>query len=113
LADLEPGQDPGSVRAAAASAILSARVDVGRFDADVFVGDLTNARGLSFQLVCFLGAADRGFPAPPRIDPILDDETRQSINRSGEGHIRPGVDTTRAEALLFQLLLQSAAERLV
>jgi exonuclease V gamma subunit len=53
------------------AAIAAKTIRIGRFGEGVFVGDLTNMRGLSFRVVCLLGVSERVFPAPSPRDPLL------------------------------------------
>ena len=113
LAGLESDDDPPSFFRAVSAAVSAATLRVGRFGEDVFVGDLTNMRGLSFRVVCLLGVGERVFPAPTPREPILDDHERRAINAVGRGRVAVRGDEAGGEELLFKLALDAARERLV
>lgn len=113
LAGLEPDDDPSAFFRAVSAAVGAATVRVGRFHEDVFVGDLTNMRGLSFRVVRLLGLSERAFPAPVQRDPVLDDHERRAINAVGPGRVAVRGEEAGSEELLFTLVLHAARERLV
>ena len=113
LAGLEPDGDAIAFQNAAAGAISQAMAPFGRFGEGVFVGDLTNARGLCFRLVCLLGVGERMFPAPSPIEPVLDDDERRALNALGPGRIGVPGDRAGGEDLLFHFVLHAASERLM
>jgi ATP-dependent helicase/nuclease subunit B len=80
----------------------------------VVVGDLMELRGLRFEAVFLLGAAERSFPAPPRSDPLLPDGDRAALRRlSGlEGRLALKGERTAEEDLLFAGVAASAAQLL-
>ncbi len=116
LEGLEPDGHPQALHAAVTRALATTTYPVGDFDTGLFVGDLTNARGLSFHTVLLLGVAERSFPAPPPRDPVLDEDTRRAINAVAT--TLPGTPLLAEqhpgyEDLLFQQVLYAARERLL
>jgi RecB family exonuclease/superfamily I DNA/RNA helicase len=79
----------------------------------IFVGGVMEARLLAFDAVAVVGLVERGFPAPPREDPILLDEERDGINHLvGEPRLPLKKRRLEEERLLFRLATTSATESL-
>jgi ATP-dependent helicase/nuclease subunit B len=79
----------------------------------IFVGGVMEARLLSFDAVAMVGLVERGFPSPPREDPILLDDERDEINRLvGEPRLPLKKRRLEEERLLFRLATSSATETL-
>lgn len=80
----------------------------------IFVGDIMDARLLSFDALAVVGLVERSFPLIPRQDPILLDEERESINRIvGAGRLPLKGHRADEERLLFRLVCASAVESLL
>lgn len=80
----------------------------------IFIGDVIDARLLSFHAVAVVGLVERTFPRPPRQDPILLDDEREHINRL-VGAARLPVHTRRLdeERLYFTMACRAAAGNLL
>ncbi len=94
------------------SVLERAAVPTGQFErSGIFVGGVMEARLLSFDAVAVVGLVERGFPAPPREDPILLDDERDTINRTmGEERLPLKRRRLEEERLLFRLAVTSATE---
>jgi len=82
----------------------------------LFLGNVQEARGLSFRAIIIPGLVEHSFPAPSRQDPILLDAERRRLNElAGPDRGRLPLATRRSleERLLFALAVGSARERLV
>lgn len=99
---------------AAERAIRGATVSGGYFQRDgVFVGNVVSARGLRFRRVYLLECAERVFPPVIRQDPLLLDREREAVNRvAGAGSLPLKQRRLGEERLLFELVRQSAREKL-
>lgn len=106
--------DRGRFGEAAEGAIRGATVSGGYFQCDgVFVGNVVSARGLRFRRVYLLECAERVFPPVIRQDPLLLDREREAVNRvSGAGSLPLKQRRLDEERLLFELVRQSAREKL-
>ncbi|HKY31456.1 MAG TPA: PD-(D/E)XK nuclease family protein [Candidatus Polarisedimenticolia bacterium] len=99
-----------------ARAAIEAQSDPeGEFEkSGIFVGGVMDARLLSFDAAAVVGLVERGFPAPPRQDPILLDAEREELNRlMGEPRLPIASHRLDEERLLFRLATSSATESLM
>ncbi len=99
---LEPDTNLEGFRSAWEEELRSAPGE--RRSTGVVVGDLMELRGLRFDAVFLLGAAEKWFPALPKTDPLLPDTDRSLLNRMGGG---PGKLPLKAERLLEEHLIFS------
>lgn len=74
----------------------------------VFCGEVEHARGLSFDVVCVLGLAEKVFPAVVREDPLLLDGAREAVSAA----LETNVSRTLRERLTLRLALGAAREQL-
>lgn len=77
---------------------------LGRFGDGVFVGSLANARGMQFEQLFILGAAEGLLPATGHEDPLLPDAEREAAQL-------PGRDTKAAGTRADYLAALAGAER--
>ncbi len=101
LSELEPETSIDAFRAAWEDELRRARPPAGEgAGPGVRVGDLMELRGLVFDAVLVLGVAEGLFPSPPAAEPLLPDEARRGLARSG---LRLAVKGERAseDRLLF------------
>jgi ATP-dependent helicase/nuclease subunit B len=75
----------------------------------VFVGPISAARGLSFDLVFVPGLAERMFPQRVTEDPLLGDDVRRAQSRD----LATAVDRIEAERLALRIAVGSASRRVV
>jgi hypothetical protein len=89
-------------------------VSGGYFQRDgVFLGNIQSARFLRFRRVYLLECAERTFPPVIRQDPLLLDAEREAVNAvAGSGLLPLKRHRLDEERLLFELVRQSATERL-
>jgi len=80
----------------------------------IFIGDVMDARLLSFHTVALVGLVEKSFPVLPRQDPILLDDEREEIG-AVIGPERLPLKTRRLEEerLLFRLARSCAAESIL
>jgi RecB family exonuclease len=81
----------------------------------IFVGNVMEARLLSFHAAAVVGLVEKCFPLPPRQDPILLDTEREAINRLLGPEERLSLKRRRQEEerLLFHLAKACAGESLL
>lgn len=89
LAELDPLGPVGPVSLTAVQHVLTPRLrdlsvpPESRPDGAVFVAPVEMARGLSFEVVCVPGLAEKLFPQRILQDPLLPDEARHALGASG------------------------------
>ncbi len=117
LAELRPLSEVDEVGLAEVERVLadrlrfSRREPPGRRYGRVFVGAVEEAAGRSFDLVFLPGLAEGVFPRRSGEDPLLLDERRRALGRSGY-RLAVDVDRTRREQLLLRLAAGAAGRRL-
>ncbi|MGI8783048.1 MAG: PD-(D/E)XK nuclease family protein [Acidobacteriota bacterium] len=79
----------------------------------VSVFALMAGRGVRFRALFVPGMVEKSFPAQVRQDPILLDEERKQINTFGQGRLPLKLSRLDEEALLFDLIQDSATERVL
>ncbi|HZI93586.1 MAG TPA: PD-(D/E)XK nuclease family protein [Patescibacteria group bacterium] len=80
----------------------------------IFVGNVMDARLLSFHALAIVGLVEKSFPVLPRQDPILLDEERDAVNRIvGAGRLPLKTRRAEEERLLFRLACASAGGSLL
>ncbi len=115
LAELAPMDDVGDVPLSEVRLVLTPRLTelteapADRRDGRVFVGPVDAARGLSFELVCVAGVAERVFPRKVTEDPILPDRRRRALGLE----LPTNTDRTARERLALRLAVGAATRRLV
>lgn len=115
LAELEPMSPVGPVSLAQVRLTLEERLttatqpEAARRDGCVFVGPIEAARGLSFDVVCVPGLAEKVFPQRISEDPLLHDVAREKLDAG------LSTNATRAESerLLLRLAVGAASNALV
>ena len=76
----------------------------------VSVLDVNALRHLRFRAVAVLGLTERSFPPPPRQDPLLLDDERETLNALAGLALRP-CPRSRPEPLQFALATSAAREQ--
>lgn len=123
LAELSPMAAVGPVSLAEVRQVLALRLTSlvaapdGRTAGKVFVGAIDEARGLSFDVVFVPGLAEKLFPPKLGEDPMLLDEARATLKRSGDEPGSPWALPVRAdrvadERLALRLAVGAAERRL-
>ncbi len=80
----------------------------------IFIGNVMDARLLSFHTVALVGLVEKEFPVLPRQDPILLDDEREAIGRViGADWLPSKGRRLEEERLLFRLARSCAAESLL
>lgn len=79
--------------------------------AEIFVANVPQARGLSFRAVAVLGLAEGVFPAPQREDPFLRDADREALNTRFDMPLAPSTQSTEQE--FFYEALARATDHLL
>ncbi len=80
----------------------------------IFIGDVIDARLLTFHAMAIVGLVERTFPRPPRQDPILLDEEREHINRLiGAARLPLHIRRLDEERLYFTMACRAAAGNLL
>ena len=104
------GIDAARFRRAAARAVRRGVESGGYLKRDgAFLGNVIAARSLRFQAVFLTECAERIFPPPVRLDPLLLDDEREALNRRlGREALPLKRDRAQEEQLLFALVEQSA-----
>ncbi len=99
------GTDPASFRAAAERGLDRPAGRVGQFGRGVFLGPLSAAAGIDWDIVFIVGAADRSLPGLEREDPLLPEPLRNEVGLSGAR------DRARRRRSEYLAALWSAEER--
>lgn len=115
LAELAPMDEVADVSLSEVRLVLAPRLaelterPADRRDGRVFVGAIEAARGLSFDVVCVPGLAERVFPRKVVEDPVLPDRRRREL-----GHGLPtNADRSEHERLALRLALGAAEQRVL
>lgn len=115
LAELEPMAPVGPVTLSEVRLSLEERLttatlpEAARRDGCVFVGAIEAARGLSFDVVCVPGLAEKVFPQRISEDPLLHDEARAKLDAG----LPTNVERAESERLLLRLAVGAASRSLV
>jgi ATP-dependent helicase/nuclease subunit B len=121
LADLRPMASVGPVSVNEVRMVLLERLrsldsePPSRRYGRVFVGSPAQARGRAFRVVFVPGLAERMFPRKSDQDPLLLDESRDTIGPAEAGHYSRLVtraERSRRERVLLHLAVGAATERL-
>ncbi|HKA53779.1 MAG TPA: PD-(D/E)XK nuclease family protein [Candidatus Binatia bacterium] len=116
LGQLDPLDQPVSLEewSRTVAAALTAAGEVGAGEkAGVYISDPAAAGGVRFRAVIVPGLVEGGFPKTVRQDPVLLDSERQYLAEVLESDLPQRRRLGEEERLLFALVTQGAAERLV
>ncbi|HEV8717065.1 MAG TPA: PD-(D/E)XK nuclease family protein [Candidatus Binatia bacterium] len=95
------------------TALATTAGETGTGEGGVYIGDLLAARGVRFRAVIVPGLVEGSFPKTVRQDPVLLDSERQYLAEVLGCELPQRRRLSEEERLLFALVAQSAAERLV
>ncbi len=115
LQTLAPMRDVGGVRLEEVRLVLETQLahvvapPTGRRYGLVFVGSIEEARGLSFDVVCIPGLAEKIFPQKIVEDPLLLDDERAVLGAS----LQTSDDRAEDERLALHLAIGAASRRVV
>ncbi len=115
LAELAPMDDVADVSLSEVRLVLTPRLTElserpsDRREGRVFVGPVGAARGLSFEVVCVAGLAERVMPRKVVEDPLLPDRRRRALGLP----LSTNTERSEAERLALRLAVGAATRRVV